>query len=195
MHGRVVGRIVGGGPFVEPAGVAEETVRQRFGRGAGRRGHEPAGERGVVAPDEAGRVDSLPDEPHRPLQHRGGGADGMVPVDLAEHDVAGEHHQLGGGAALVGDGERRAGGVEAEACEQPLLVEVPAVRHAGVQAVAGQVVHLVNVDRPREQRAEDAAGRIVGGSLDQSGHAGRIEFPAVGEDSACGTVVKQRPHE
>ena len=69
------------------------------------------------------------------------------------------------------------------------------IRHAGMQAVAGEVVHFVDVDRPREQRAEDAAGRILCRALDQRGDPAGVEIPAVGQHAARGAVTQQRPHE
>ena len=100
----------------------------------------------------------------RPLEHGRGRADAVVPIDLAEHDVAGEDHQFGGRLALVGDRQPVARLVQAQAAHQPLLVEVPAVGHARVQAVAVEIVHLVDVDRPGEHAGEDSAGRGRGAS-------------------------------
>ena len=54
-------------------------------------------------------------------------------------------------------GQPVAGLVQAQAAQEPLLVEVPAVGHAGVQAVAEEVVHLVDVDRAGEHAGEDLA--------------------------------------
>ena len=118
-----------------------------------------------------------------------------MPVDLAEHDVAGEDHEFRGRAALVGDRQRPAGGVEAERREQPLLVEVPAVGDAGMQAVAGEIVHLVDVDRSREQRLQDAGGGIGGGARDQFRHAGGSEPPVVGEHRGHVTLRDDGGHQ
>ena len=85
----------------------------------------------------------------------------MVPIDFAEHHVAGEDHHLGGGLAFVGDRQRVARFVQAQAADQPAAVEVLAVGNAGVQAVAHQVIDLVDVDRPGEHAAEDARARDV----------------------------------
>ena len=43
----------------------------------------------------------------------------MVPVDFAEHHVAGEDHHLGRRLSLVGDRQAIARFVEAEALDQP----------------------------------------------------------------------------
>ena len=64
-------------------------------------------ETAVVAPHQASGSIAGRTQPDGPLQHRRGGPDRMVPVDLAEHHVSGEDHQLGGGPALVGDRQRR----------------------------------------------------------------------------------------
>ena len=53
----------------------------------------------------------------RPLEHGRGRADAVVPIDLAEHDVAGEDHQFGGRLALVGDRQAVAGLVQAQAAQ------------------------------------------------------------------------------
>ena len=115
----------------------------------------------------------------RPLKHGRGRADAVVPVDLAEHDVAGEDHQFGGRLALVGDGQPVAGLVQAQAAQQPLLVEVPPVGHAGVQAVAEEIVHLVDVDRAGEHAGEDLAGGVAGLLAQQGDHVARIDVPIV----------------
>src|SRR5690606_28336303 len=99
------------------------------------------------------------------LQHGGRRANGVVPIDLAEHHIAGEDHHLGGGLSLVGNRQRIARLVEAEALNQTRLVEVPAVGDAGVEAIAHQIVHLVDVDRAREHASQQASatiGRLVG---------------------------------
>ena len=100
----------------------------------------------------------------RPLEHGRGRADAVVPIDFAEHHVAGEDHQLGRRLAFVGDRQAVARLVQAEAADQPLLVEIPAVGHAGVQAVAEEVVHLVDVDRARKACWRGFAGRGRGAS-------------------------------
>ncbi len=69
--------------------------------------------------------------------------------------------------------------IQAKAAQQPLLIEMPAVRHAGVQAVAEQVVHLVDVDRPGEHARQDPRGRVAG-LLAQEGHdLPRLHVPVV----------------
>ena len=91
-----------------------------------------------------------------PLQHGRGRAHGVVPIDFAEHHVAGEDHHLGGRLAFVGDRQRVARFVQAQAADEPAAVEVLAVGNAGVQAVAHQVVDFVDVDRPGEHAAENS---------------------------------------
>jgi hypothetical protein len=40
---------------------------------------------------------------------------------------------------------------------------MPTVGDAGMEAVPAEIVHLVDVNRPRKQRMEDPAGGIAGG--------------------------------
>ena len=104
-----------------------------------------------------------------------------MPIDFAEHHVAGEDHHFGRGLSLVGDGQCVAGFVEAEAADEPSAIEVAAVGHAGVQAVAHQVVDLVDVERPGEQRREKAGFDVVRAAGNQVGHVLRIERPIVAQ--------------
>ena len=106
----------------------------------------------------------------------------MVPVDLAEHDVAGEHHEFGCGATLVGDRQARALLIEAQAGQQAIAVEVAAVGNARVEAVTGQVVHLVDVYWSGEERPQDPTGRIVGRARHEARDTMRVEPPLLGED-------------
>ena len=129
----------------------KQTVHERRGGGAGRERAEGVDEPVVVEPDKPVWIKGVAQAPDGPLQHRRGTPHGVMPVDLAKHHIPGEDQHLGGRAALLGDGQRRAVLVEAEAGEQSLLVEMPAVRDSGVEAVAAEVVHLVDIDRPREQ--------------------------------------------
>ena len=71
----------------------------------------------------------------------------MVPVDLAEHHVPSEDHQLGSGLALLSDCQSVAGFVQDERLNEAVLVEVATVRDSAVQAVPFEIVHLVDVDR------------------------------------------------
>ena len=105
----------------------------------------------------------------------------MVPIDLAEHHVAGKDHHLGGGSALVGDRQAVARLVQAQAADQPLLVEIAAVGHAGVQAVADQVVHLVDVDRPAEHALQDSLPRAARLAGKQRGDVPRLQVPIVAQ--------------
>ena len=72
----------------------------------------------------------------RPLQHGRGRAHAVMPIHFAEHHIPGENHEFGGGFAFVGDGQAVARLVQTQTAQQSLLIEVPAVWHAGVQAVA-----------------------------------------------------------
>ena len=63
-----------------------------------------------------------------------------MPIDLAEHDIASEDHQLGGCFAFVRDRQTVALFVQTQAADQPSLVEMPAVRYARMKAVAEQIV-------------------------------------------------------
>ena len=105
-----------------------------------------------------------------------------MPIHFAEHHVAGEDHHLGGRLALVGDRQPVARFVQAQAADQPPAVEMPAVGHAGVQAVAHQVVDLVDVDRPGEHAAKNRvalpSARLAG---DQRRQRLRLESPIVAQ--------------
>ena len=102
-----------------------------------------------------------------------------MPVDFAEHYVPCKHHQLSRGAALGADRERVAGFVETEAANESGFVQVLAVRHAGVKAVAVKVVQLVDVDRPGEDRREELFCFRFGFPGDDSNDQIRISIPVV----------------
>ena len=106
----------------------------------------------------------------------------MVPIDLAEHHVTGKDHQFSGRAPLVGDGERLPSGIDAETREQPILIEVTAIGDAGMEAVAGEIVHLVDIDRPGEEGVEEHPGRVGGGPVDEGRDPGWLEPPLRPED-------------
>jgi len=135
-----------GDAFVEAAGGAKEAVEQVA------RGALPCPALHLLDHGTLGEgkqrfvIEGFAEEAEGALQHGGGGADGVVPVDFAEHDIAGEDHHLGGGFSFFGDGESVAGGVEAETLDQTGLIKIAAVRDAGVEAVAHEIVHLVDVD-------------------------------------------------
>ena len=173
----------------------KEPVHERRGGGAGRERAKAVYKATVVESDKPGGIEGVAENPDGPLEHGRGRSHGVMPVDLAEHHIPGEDQHLGGRASLVGDGKRRALLVEAEAGEQSLLVEVSSVGHAGVEAVAAEVVHLVDIDRPREQRVQNPAGRIGGRVDDQGGHAGRIEAPRSGEHGGRFAPGENAVHE
>ncbi len=183
------------GPLHEPPRGAEEAVHEGSGAGTPSGANEPVTELAVVIPRQVRRLDAIANEPDRPLQHRRRRPHRMVPVDLAEHDVAGEDHELGRRAALLRDGQRPARFVEAEARQQPLLIEMPAVGHARVEAVAGEIVHLVDVDRPREERTEQAAGGVGSGAGDEARDAGRGDPPFLLDARGKLPSGEQRMHE
>ena len=106
----------------------------------------------------------------------------MVPIHFAEHDVAGEDHHFGGGFAFVGDRERVAGFVEAQAADEPAAIEVLTVRHAGVEAVARQVVDFVDVDRARKNAAEESMRTAVHVAATELCDGCRLELPIVVQD-------------
>ena len=85
----------------------------------------------------------------------------MMPIHLAEHDVAGEHHQLRRRPAFAGDGQTVGVFIENRRLHQPPAVEIPSVRHAAVQAVPIEIVHLVDVDRPGEHPANQSQRRRI----------------------------------
>ena len=195
MDGRIPHRVIRRHPLEESAVAPEQAVDERRGGGAGRERAEGVDKPSIIKPDEASWIEGVAQAPDGPLQHRRGTPYGVMPVDLAKHHIPGEDQHLGGRAALVGDGQRRAVLVEAEAGEQPLLVKMPAVRNAGVEAVAAEVVHLVDIDRPREQRVQNAARRVGGRAHDEGGHAGRIEAPRFGEHGGRFATGEDVVHE
>lgn len=104
-----------------------------------------------------------------------------MPVDFAEHHVAGEDHHFGRGLAFFGDRQRVAGRVQAQAADQTVLVEVATVGHAGMQAVAGQIVHLVDVDRTGKDAGQNARSGPPGLVREQVDHVARIDLPLVAQ--------------
>ena len=132
---------------------------------------------GSVCRNSASRSRSVVQQEESPLQHGRGAAHGVVPVDFAEHHVPGKHHHLGGRAALVGDRQAVARFVDAQAADQPLLVEVPAVGDARMQAVAHEVVHLVDVDGAGEHAGEQARLRVPRLLGQQRDDLARREYP------------------
>ena len=103
--------------------------------------------------------------------------DGVVPIHFAEHHVAGEDQQLGRGLAFLGDRQAVALPVQAKAADQPLLVEVSPVGHAGVKAVAEEIVHLVDVDRAGKHAGQQLARAIAGLLAQQRNHIAGVEPP------------------
>src|SRR5881227_1776278 len=55
-----------------------------------------------------------------------------MPINLAEHHVSRKDHHLGCRAPLVVNRQAVTGFIQTKRADEPLLVEVPAVRHAGV---------------------------------------------------------------
>ena len=86
----------------------------------------------------------------------------MVPIDLAKHHITRKDHQLGGSAPLVGDRQSRACFIEAQATKQPVFIEVTSVGYASVEAIASEVIHLVDIDWARQQRMQNPTGRVGG---------------------------------
>ena len=112
-----------------------------------------------------------------PLKHGRGRADRVVPVDFAEHHVPREDHHFGRRAAFVGDRQPVAGLVQAQAANQTLLVEIAAVGNSGVQAVPHQVIHLVGVDRPRQQAVQDLRDGFAWLAGQQGDHLAGLNAP------------------
>ncbi len=177
MHVGPLERVEARDPLQEPAAVAEEPLSERRSRRAVRSGEDPVDELAVVESHELLRHDTVAREPDRPLEHGGGRPHGVVPVDLAEHHGPRRHEHLGCGSTLLADAERPAVRPDAEARKEPFLVEMPTVRHSRVEAVAGEVVHLVDVDRPRQKRGEKQSRRIVRLTPDEPAHAVHRDVP------------------
>ena len=105
----------------------------------------------------------------------------MMPIDFAEHHVAGEDHHFGGGLAFFGDRQGIARLVQAKAADQPALIEIAAIGDAGVQAVAGEIIHLVDVDRPGEHAGQDSRHGVARLVRQQGHHVARIDAPVVAQ--------------
>ncbi len=115
--------------------------------------------------DQTFRRDVLRDQIDGALEHNGRRTGRVVPINLAEHDVSGENHQLGGRFSLRRDRDSVAAFVEANAPDEPLDVVIFAVRDARRAAVAEEVIGLVDVDRAgkdarEEAKNDDAAGKF-----------------------------------
>ncbi len=117
----------------------------------------------------------------RPLQHRRGRAHAVMPIHFTEHHVAGKDHHLGRGLPLLGDGQPVPRGVQAQAADEPPLVEITAIRHAGVQAVAKQVVHLVDVDRTGQQARQQPALGVPRLAREQGHDVAGLNRPVVAQ--------------
>ena len=178
----VVEGVEGGHPFEEAATGAEQPLDERRRPRSHRGAPQPADESLLVGPGEPGGIDGAAHEPDGALEHARGGPHGVMPVDLAEHHIAGEDHQFGRRPSLVGDRERLSRGIDAQTRQEAILVEVTAVGDAGVKAVAGEVVHLVDIDRPGEEGVEENPGRIVGRAVDEGRDPGWLEPPLGPED-------------
>ena len=56
---------------------------------------------------------------------------------------------------------------------------MPAIRHAGVQAVAEEIVHLVDIDRAGEHARHDSRGGVAGLFAQQGHYVPRLHVPVV----------------
>ena len=110
-----------------------------------------------------------------------------MPIDFAEHHVAGKHHHFCCGSALIRNRQRITLLVQAQTANQPRLVEVPSVRNARVQTVSRQIVHFVDINRTRKQASQHTRGNGVRLALQQRRHICRINAPVVSQDG-CNLV-------
>ena len=97
----------------------------------------------------------------RPLEHGRGGSDSVVPINLAEHHVPREDQHFGGSLSLFGDRQGIARLVQTQAADESSLVEIAAIGDTGMQAVAGEVIHFVDVDRTRQHAGQDPRNGIA----------------------------------
>ena len=184
-------------PLVDPA------LAEGRGQGARRRRHplraEEGEERGVVVVgqflggERAGQHRLL----HRPQQHRHAGAVGVVPVDVVEHLLAGVDQGVERADALVADDDagRALDAGDPERVDQAGGVDAAVGDVAGA-GVAGQVVELVDVERPGEDAAQDAVGcrEVASLGVDDAGDAGGIDAPGLRRIAAIsGPSIRRRP--
>ncbi len=118
-----------------------------------------------------------------------------MPIHLAEHYVAGKDHHLGGRFSFVGDRQPVARLVQAQAGDESPAIEMPAVRNAGVQAVAHQIIDFVDVDRPGKHTAKNPLRAVVGPAGDQRCDGVRIEIPVVGQHVGDFAANDEPPRE
>ncbi len=69
--------------------------------------------------------------------------------------------------------------IQAQTAQKPLLVEVPAVGHARVKAVAVEIIHFVDVDRAGQHARQDFGGRRAGFFAQQGDHVAGVDAPVV----------------
>ena len=127
-----------------------------------------------------------------PGEHAGGAADGVVPVDLAEHHVPRKDHQFGGGAALGRYRQAVAGGVGDQGGHQAIAVEMATVWDPAVQAVSTQVVHLVDVDGAREDRTDQSHGGGIGASHQHIENLVWVNVPVALQDDCQRAVLAKK---
>jgi len=89
----------------------------------------------------------------------------MVPVNLAEHHVAGKDHHLASGATLLTDRDAVTRFINTKTAEYSLAIEMATVRETGMQAVTRQVVHLVDINRASDEALENLACCVFWGSV------------------------------
>ena len=80
-------------------------------------------------------------------KHAGGGTNRVVPIDLAEHHIPRENHQLSCRFSLGTDRQAISLFVHQQRLNQSRTVEVASIGNTCVKTIAFKVIHLVDVDR------------------------------------------------
>ncbi len=75
--------------------------------------------------------------------------------------------------------------------DESVPVKIPAVRDPRVQAVAVEVVHLVDVDRPRKQRMHEPHGARIVPTVQYVQYLSRLDVPIFPQDAGQFAVVSQ----
>ncbi len=91
---------------------------------------------------------------HEALEGDGGGADRVVPVDVAKHLVLGKQQRFESGDPLHRDADLQTAGLrvrqQAQRVQQPVHIDLT-VRDAAKMGVSGQIFDLVQVQRAGDQ--------------------------------------------
>ena len=128
---------------------------------------------------------------HRPLEHSCRRAHRVMPVDVAVHEIVGEHQRLDGGDPLARDRQPPPFGVVFDGLDESVAIDGLAEGHAAEQRIAQEIVDLVGV----EGAGEDVGQQYVTlGDLarlrtivDDIGDAHRVDVQLLAQDPGEGT--------